>query len=127
MSGHQLAYTAIERLIAGYIAKGQVLGKGGAIQFWSSIRMLEEYLDFRAEQKLVCRFGVVQGLDPEPVARNEQRLALAVPNGEREHPAQVLDRIFPVLLVKMNDGFGVALRTIGVARGDQGLAQRGMV
>ena len=43
------------------------------------------------EQRAVGEQRVVQRLDAKPVAREEQRRAVAVPQREREHAAEALD------------------------------------
>jgi len=57
----------------------------------------------------------VQRLDAQVVARNEEGLLVAVPDGEREHAAQVLDAILAPFFPGVDDGFGVGLRGEGVA------------
>ena len=51
----------------------------------------------------------------------------AIPDSEREHAAKVLDAVLAILLVEMNDGFGVALGAIVMAARDQALAQNAVV
>ncbi len=57
---------------------------------------------------------VVQRLDAEPVAREEQRLLVAVPQREREHAAEALDAALAPRLPRVHDHFGVAARAEGV-------------
>src|SRR5215469_1949953 len=89
--------------------------------------MLEQNLNFRTEKEFLCGFGVVQRLNAQPIARDEQGLTPAIPNGKGEHATQALDALFSILLIKVKDGFGVAFGAVGVAGGDELLAQRGMV
>src|SRR4026209_1640904 len=52
-------------------------------------------------------FGVIQRLDPEAVAPQEQLLASHIPNREREHAAEVIDEMLAVILVEMDQAFGI--------------------
>ena len=61
----------------------------------------------------------VERLDAEPVAGEEQRLLGRVPDGEREHAAQPLHALRPVLFVEMQDDLGVALSGEHVSLRDQ--------
>src|SRR6266540_7053143 len=70
---------------------------------------------------------VVQGLDPEPVAGDEERPSLPVPQREGEHPAQPMDAIFPELLVQVNDDFSVGTAVKCVAPLEQLLRKRAAV
>ncbi len=58
---------------------------------------------------------VVQGLDAEPVARDEQLALARVPDGEGEHTAQPLDAARAVLFVEVQDRLRVAVCLIDVA------------
>src|SRR5208282_1202501 len=51
----------------------------------------------------------------------------AIPDGERKHPAQVLNAIRAIFLVEMNDRLCVAVRPITMAARLERAAQRGMV
>src|SRR3569623_1462302 len=62
---------------------------------------------------------VVERLDAETVAREEQRLAVAIPDREGEHAAQALDAAVAPLLPGLHDHLSVVARTKGEAGGDQ--------
>src|SRR3569623_3631856 len=62
---------------------------------------------------------VVERLDAETVAREEQRLAVAIPDREGEHAAHALDAAVAPLLPGVHDHLSVGARTKGVAGGDQ--------
>ena len=61
------------------------------------------------------------------VAGNEERPGVAVPDGESEHAAQVLNAILAILFKQVDDGFGVTVGGVAVAARDQLLAQGKMV
>ena len=76
----------------------------------------EQRLQLGAEKKRAVRERrVVERLDAEPVAREEERLPVAVPEREREHAAEALDAALAPRLPRMHDHLGVALRAEGVA------------
>ena len=53
---------------------------------------------------------VVQGLDAQPIASEQQLLRFGVPRGEREHPDQTVQAGAAVLRQEMHENFGVAGR-----------------
>ena len=82
--------------------------------------------DFSSEPKTSVpsrQQRVVQRLDAEAVARQEQRLLVAVPQREREHAAEALDAVLAPRLPGVHDDLGVAARAEDVAErlqlGDQ--------
>ena len=89
--------------------------------------MRQHRFDFRSEQQPFRRHFVVQGLDAQPVARDEERFRVAIPDGKGEHAAQMLHTVRAVLFVKVNDGLGIAVRAVAVAARDELLAQGEMV
>ncbi len=84
-------------------------------------------LDFRSEQQPLRRQFVVQRLDAQPVARDEERFRVAIPDGKGEHAAQMLHTVGAVLLEEVNDGLGIAVRAVVVAALDELFAQGKMV
>src|SRR5581483_8291456 len=57
----------------------------------------EERLRLAGEVENARDLGVIERLDPEPIARAEEGLARLVPEREGEHPAQLRDAVFPPL------------------------------
>ena len=70
---------------------------------------------------------VVQRLDAEAIARQQKLPARAVPQREREHSLQLLDTALTLLLVGMQDRFGVASSPIPVPARLEAGTQRGVV
>ena len=58
--------------------------------------------------------SVIERLDAQAVACDEEFAPALVPDGEGEHPAQVFDARRAILFVEMNNRFGVAMRAIDV-------------
>ena len=77
------------------------------------------------EAETARRFVVVQRLDAQTVAREEQRVA--VPDREGEHAVQALDTGFAPFKVRPQNDLGVAVGAEGMAERDQLGAQLGVV
>ncbi len=75
----------------------------------------------RGEAEAAEVLAVIQGLDAEAVARQEQ--GLAVPDGEREHAVQAFDAGFAPLEIGAQDDFGIAVGMEMMAQRDQFAAQ----
>ena len=93
---------------AGVAAKVRYSDSASSFRRGVMRRVAEQRLDLRAEQQRVGQRGEVQRLDADPVARQQQAPAAAVPQGEGEHAAQVVDAVGAVLLVQVQDDLAVA-------------------
>ena len=71
--------------------------------------------------------GIVERLDADAIAREQQRAAAAVPERDAEHAAQVRERVLAPLLVGVDDGLGVGVGVERVAVGDELGAQLAVV
>src|SRR5215831_17908915 len=108
MSRHQLPDSAKQRLVRTHIAEGEMLGEERILEASGDGGMLEQRLDLGGECEYLTVVEIVKRLDPQPVPRAKQGLRAFVPDGEGEHAAEMRDAIRAVLLVGVNDGFGVA-------------------
>ena len=77
-----------ERHRLGAVLVGQVGVEGALVEALDEFRVLQDRLDLRGVAEVVADHGVVQRLDAEIIAREEQRFGLFVIDREREHPAQ---------------------------------------
>src|SRR5204862_3836559 len=75
-----------------------------ALEIWAGVdsRVLQQRLDFGAEHELSTAARVVQRLDPQAVAGQQQPLPPGVPEREREHAAQLADTIVADVLVEVD-------------------------
>src|SRR5262245_27063103 len=74
-------------------------------------RVLEEPFELGGEGELAARQRrVVERLDPEPVAGEQQRFAIPVPKREVEHAAEALHAVLTPLFPRVDDHLGVAPR-----------------
>src|SRR5574341_970419 len=84
----------------------------------------QDRLYLRREEQHAAVPGVVQGLDAEPVPYQDEALALAVIDGEGEHPVKPPHTLRTPLLVGVQDDLRIGARTEHVAEGLQ-LALKG--
>ena len=117
MAGRQLLYALEQGSWRGRGSEGQVQRERILIQPRSERGMAKQGLDLRAKQERIGQRGKVQRLHADPIARQQQTSAAAVPEREGEHPAQVVDAVWAVLLVQVQDDLGVAARAKAVAAG----------
>src|SRR5688572_7008966 len=107
---------------------GKIVRKRGVVEFGFQRAGGEDRFDLGTEvQRTVVRVMVVERLNTEPVASDEQLLFALVPNRKRKHAAQVLNAINAVFFVKMKNGFSVAVGLVNVAAGFERLAKAGVV
>ena len=90
----------------------------------------EQRLDLGGEQQQVPGASVIQRLDAQPVSRQQQPLALRIPQAEGEHPVQLAQQLGGVaagLLVAMDEHLRVGVGAEAVALRQQWLAQAEVV
>ena len=81
---------------------------GGTVRLSRNVRVEEDRLDLRREEKAPSVVEVVEGLDAEAVARAEELLCAAVPEGEAPHAVEALKAVLAPFFVGMEDDLGVA-------------------
>src|SRR5437773_12525691 len=69
--------------------------------------MARDRLELGREDETLRGLRVVERLDTQPVAAEEQRLPLPIPDGEGEHATKSFDASLAVLLVQVHDDLGV--------------------
>jgi len=79
-------------------------GQGGSARH---IWMLEQSLDLAGKDQHPCILVVVQRFFAQPVAGQQQLLPVTIPQGQREHPAQVVQHVRPFAAVKRQHRFSV--------------------
>ena len=87
----------------------------------------EHGLDLRGEDQRVAASSVEQRLDPQMISRQQDSLALHVVNREREHAVQFSHKVVAELLVRMDEPFGIAVRSKAMAALEQALCQLSVV
>ena len=114
VAGRELVDALEDRVGIGNPEEGQVVGDRVAPQGRAGER-LEERLDLGSEVERPVSLRVVERLDAEAVAREEELAALVVPDREREDPVQALEHLGAVARVHGEDDLGVAGRLEGEA------------
>ena len=89
--------------------------------------MLQQRLDLGSEGEQPAVPEVVERLDAQPVARAEQALVRLVPYREGEHAAEAANAFIAILLVGVENGFGVAAAVITMPGALQFGPQIGMI
>ena len=124
MAGRQLVDGLEDAARIGHIAIGEVLFHGQRIDLAREQGVFQQCLDLGAEQELtIGPPGIVQRLDTESVAGQEQGLAVAIPEREGEHAAKPLDTAFTPFLPGVDDDLGVTVGAKGVPGGGQFVRQ----
>src|SRR5438270_4089244 len=72
-------------------------------------------LDLRPEQQPASIEVVIERLDSQPVARDEQPPLAPIPDREGEHAAQVLHAIAAIFLIQMNNAFCIAFGAVAMS------------
>ena len=80
------------------------------VQIARQVRRFEQRLDLRAEKEAAVDHGIVQRLDADAVARDQERARTHVPDREAKHPSQPPDRRHAPLFVRVNDRLRVSRR-----------------
>ena len=110
VGGGQLVGALEEGLVHGAVLEGQVGTQRLGVDLAAEAGMLQQALDLTAEQQLACvGLGIIERLYAENIPRTVHFVRLGVPHDEGEHAAQHPGQLRAVLLVAMNDDFGVAM------------------
>ena len=107
MAGAQLANPREHRVLAGHELKRHVFADRVVIRDRGHRRVLEQRLDLRREHQMAVGHEVIQRLDAEVVASDEQRLAVTIVQQEREHPVELLHALRAIGGVHRQDDLGV--------------------
>jgi len=87
--------------------EGQVVVERRQVDAARHLRVLEDRLDLRTEQDRAGEHGVIQGLDADPVAHQEELPVAGVPDRQREHALEAVHEVGPLFFVEMNQRFRV--------------------
>ena len=115
------------RLFRGEIPQGKKLRESTAIEAGPEPGKLQQSLDFRSKGKAVAIEGVIERLNSQAIARAEKFSGTLVPDGKCEHPSEVMDTVFAILFIQMQDRFRVTATGITMASLFQLWAEIGIV
>src|SRR5260370_4951674 len=127
MAGHQLADAAEESAVLAHVSKGEVFGEERLLELGRNGRVLEKRLDFAGEGESASIPVVVEGLLAETIAGAEEFAGVFVPDGKGEHATQAQNAVWAVLLVGVENSFGVGAVGVAMAGLDEGRAEIGVV
>ena len=123
VSRRQLRHPRPDAGRVGHVAVHEVVLERGGVHAAPEARVREDRAGLRGEDQTVLVRPVVERLDAEPVAREQQALAPLVPDPEGEDAAQVIHAGVAPFLVGVEDHLRVGRRAEGVALGFELLAQ----
>ena len=107
--------------------EGQVVIERCQVDAPRHLRVLEDRLDLRAEQNPAGKHGVIEGLDADPIAHQEELPMTGVPDRQCEHALEAAHEVGSLFLIEMNECFRVGARSVGVTLRLQLFPQAGVV
>jgi hypothetical protein len=116
VAGQQFVDVLEHRFAARERARAEELRNGAFVRLRRHEAALEDGLDFGREDQAIAAARPVERFDPEAVAGHEQTAPACIPDGEREHAAEVVDAGVAPLLVGVHDALGIRLRAIQVPK-----------
>src|SRR4029077_13618540 len=87
-----------------------VLPQRERIDFARNAGQLQECPELGGEREPVVARRVVERLDAEVFARQDERVVALVPDGQREHAVEALEAFNAEAFVEKENGLGVAVR-----------------
>ena len=115
---------AIHRLRSGHDAMREIVEDALRARPEVHTGGLEQRFHLRRERESVAgQFAEEQGFLSHPVTHEQQTCAADVPDGDGEHPAQVVDEIVAVFFIQVWNHLGIGFAAKGVTRRQQGCAQ----
>ena len=101
----------------GHVLVGQVFIKGLRVDVPRHAGDLQDALQLAGEEQPAGLVAIDQRLLAQPIAGQEEKAALGVPEGEGEHAVQQADHFRAFILVEMDEGFRIAERLEDGGRG----------
>ena len=126
-AGLELADVAEDRQRRGDRVEREVRLERVGVELAAKAWHRAQRLELGCEAQQPARRAPVQRLDAEAVAREQQPALARVPDGEGEHPAQVLEHALAALLVEVDEDLGVAAGGEAVAGALEIVPQRRVV
>src|SRR5947208_1146976 len=108
MRGREFVNVLKNRSGYGNITIGEIAVNGERVELASDGRMTHNSLKFRGKEKLSVRLGIEQRLFANTVSGEQQRSRVFVPERKCKHAAQGFDTVHTILLITVQNDFGVA-------------------
>src|SRR5262245_57648564 len=109
VAGGQLARLIEDRQRGGYRVEGEEGLKRGGVDLPGEAGLADQRLELGGKGELATGDAVVEGLDAEPVAREDQAAVASVPDRDREHPAQRVHEAGAPVLIEVDEDLGAAV------------------
>src|ERR1019366_2606561 len=91
-----------------HILQRKVMTKPLNVQRGHYPRMHQNCFNLRTENEAAALFLVIEWLNPQTIACDEQPLAGGIPNGESKHAAEFLNAVLAHILVEVYDDLRIA-------------------
>src|SRR5579862_4181998 len=114
VAGGELMDAGEKRFRTCHKSKCEVFWYGCSIEFGADSGVSQNSFNFGAKEECLRGQPVVERFDAQPIPGSEIHLAPRIPKREGKHPTQASNAVFSVLLVKVNNGFRVAVSAIMV-------------
>src|SRR5258705_9851171 len=108
-----------ERSLPESVLKSKVFGQGERVGRDLEIRERQKRLYLGGERQTVSNSRVVQRLDAEAIAGQQQTMASSVPQRECEHAVKLSQKAWAHLFIQMNDNFAIRLASESVTPSKQ--------
>ncbi len=127
VAGGQFQDAAKHRERIGHPQEREILLQSLRVDFSPHFGQQEDRLDFGGEGEAICIVQIVQRLDAEMVAGQEQVAAALVPDGKREHAVEPPHALGTKPVIELEDDLGIAVRGECIAVGLELFLQLGLV
>ena len=127
VAGGEEMNTLEEREVGEHGLEREVLVERVHAHAWRAVGHGKDRLDLRREDQAVALAQVVERLDAEAVAREQEAAGRAVPEAEGKHAVEAVPTLGAVARIDAQEHLGVALRPETLAGGFELRAQRAEV
>src|SRR6267378_8379700 len=107
MSGQHFPYGTVNRLGSCDVAEGEVIGERFGVNLPRHTAGRKKGLQLGTEEYPLGRRVIVERLLAQTIARQQQLALARVPQRDGEHPPEACEAPLAVVLVKMNNRFGI--------------------
>src|SRR5918993_5556619 len=125
--GQQFQDAAIKCFGSSHVTICQKLWHDGLVERRAWDAGSHDALDLRRKEQLVIVGGVIQRLDPEPIASDQQPALAAIPDSKCEHTLQPVEARGSVGFVQMKNRLGIAPGPVTMARSFHFTTEHGVV
>ena len=114
-TGRQHLHAGKQRVIRNEILERHIFGKMRRVELGLEARKLHKGFDFRAEQQCLAVIPIIKRLNTEAISGQSQSFIGAIPNCEREHAVEFMDRFKTPFTKRRYHHFAITTRAEGMA------------